>query len=88
MPRGIIIRYSNRQTHPGLLVLEGHLPFGRSDQVIGESSALHNVVSLVGLPRHSQLNIPLELALGTTDRALDAPKSIARPTPIHIHTKH
>lgn len=76
-----LVREVVHMTDPGLLVLECHLPLGSSDQVIWESSALHNVVYLVGFPGHSQLDVPLELAFGMTHRALNAAKTITSEAP-------
>ncbi len=69
----------NTIAHPRLLVLEGNLTLSGSDEVVWQSSTLHNVVSLVSLPGHSELDVPLELTLGATHRALDTSKPIARP---------
>ena len=67
--------------HPWLLVLKYHFPLSISDQVIRESSALHNVVSFVGLPGHCQLDVPLEVALGMAHDTLNTTNTTTCPAP-------
>ena len=65
-----------------MLLLEGHLPMCPSDQVIRECRTLHDMVSLVVLPCHCQLDVALELATPPAYNALYLATPIARPAPV------
>jgi hypothetical protein len=51
-----------------------------TDKVVGKSSPLHNVINLIVLERHCQLDIALELTFGLAERALYSPVAMAGPT--------
>lgn len=67
--------------HPWLLVLEGKLPLGFSDEVVREGSTLHDMVGLCGLPGHSQFDVALELATSVAHSALQLATPIASVAP-------
>ena len=83
-PRGVVDSLVGERGdggHPRPLVLEGLLPLGPPDQLVGEGSPLHNVIILVRLPGHGEFDVTLELAPSATELALHLTTPMARPAP-------
>ena len=74
-----LVREGGDGSHPWTLVFERLLSLGPTDQLVGESGALHHVVVLVRLPGHGELDVALELPTSATQLALNLTTPMACP---------